>query len=69
MITVTISKVETVWEKSREYQRLSDDPKATVQYGYVDAELPKTRTTNILTQSLPDEGLDLAAVIKAINKL
>lgn len=68
MFRVRIEKVDEVWQKQRTYQRLKDDPSpGENQYGYVDAELPTTKTTLLLDQSL--ESVDMAAVIKAINGL
>lgn len=64
---ITIEKVDTVWKKSRSWNRKNDDSKDPNQYGYVDAELPVIERTTMLEQTL--EELDLAAVIKAANKL
>lgn len=69
MIIITIEQVETVWEKSRNWQRLHDGPSTEGQYGYVDAELPQVRTTVLLQQTLSNDALDIGNVIKAINKL
>lgn len=66
MIRVRIEKVETVWRKTRNWNRMTDNPGPEQrQYDYVDAELPVEQTTLLLEQHLED--VDLVAVIKALN--
>lgn len=70
---IEITKIEeSVPYKSREWKRLredeTNDPTGKNEaYGYVTEEGTKTVTTTVLEQTVDD--LDMAAVIKAINKL
>ena len=68
MIHITIEKLETVWKKSRDWNRVTDRTDVK-QYDYVDADLPKNETTLLLSQCIADESFDLAKVIKAVNNL
>ena len=67
-VRITIERTEEVWQKSRDWRRVTDRQDVK-QFDYVDAELPKVETTTLLHQVLPDDKLDLAAVIKAVNGL
>ena len=55
MVKITIERIETVWEKQRNWNILHSDPLQPNQFGYVDADLPVKRTTLLLEQNLPDE--------------
>lgn len=69
MFKVTIEEVTVKDEKVKEYQRIYDRSPEMDQsnFGYVEVVKPVTRSRQVLIQEI--DGLDLSAVIKAINGL
>jgi hypothetical protein len=70
MYKIEISKVEQVNVKKQSYEKVAETGNKRDSgpvFEYVPFDTVETRETNVLTQQVED--LDLAAVIKAINKL
>ncbi len=68
MITITIQRKYSVWEKTRNWLQVSND--SGRNFDYVDAELPVEKSVLLLQQSIEDEAtFDVAKVIKAVNGL
>ena len=71
MVKITIERIETVWEKQRNWNILHSDPLQPNQFGYVDAELPVKRTTLLLEQNLPDGQFGQSRmweILKVLNR-
>jgi len=56
-------------ETQKHWQKLTDNPTGSNQYGYVEVLLPTTKRHLILEQNLPEAHFDLTKVLQAINGL
>lgn len=69
MITISITRQETVIERTKEWLQVREQ--TDTQHGntreYVEADKPVKRTVTILEQTVDTKDFDLKAVIAAVN--